>query len=155
MATNSEIKVNVTNASDKKQSDDLLDEFAEQVPESTPEIEPAKLEPTDESESAGPDNPIRFKYPVLINGVRRKELRWTDEITSEQFLNADSHAHGNRASNSIAEMDNGLHFWLGVMMIVAANPEIDPKDLEQIKGKDVAEVMRVGRFFMLPDADVD
>lgn len=139
-----DVKVQVTTP------DDMV---IEEEPEPVAEKPVPVAEEQETEEPKGPENPIKLRVPVLINGVEREELAWTDEITVEQFLRADSLAHGQRAANAITEMDNGLHFWLGVMMIVAANPEIDPKDLEQIKGKDVMDVMRVGRFFVLPEVE--
>lgn len=149
--TDREIKVDVSE--DKEIIEELV---GTTKPEAEPQPKPAAntaADPADEITS--PDNPLKLKKPILINGHERKELRWTDDITSEQFLEADSRAHGSRASIATAEMDTGFHFWLGVMMIVAANPEIDPKDLEQVKGRDIPSLMRIGRFFMLPGQGED
>lgn len=146
-----------TDAEEKPSGQDAFKELLErqnQEPKCEPNPTP-KEEPTPEAEPEGPENPLKLKHPILINGVKRRELKWSDDISSEQFLDADSRAHGTRASIATAEMDTGFHFWLGAMMIVAANPEIDPKDLEQIKGKDIPALMRIGRFFMLPDQDAD
>ena len=48
-----------------------------------------------------------------------------------------------------AEFDFGLHLYLGFAAIIAVNPSYDFADLERIKGRDVVEVMAIGRNFML------
>lgn len=146
MAQNRQVNVDVT--TEDEQATETLDLNIE---------EPRNQEQAaDESTEEGqPDNPIKLRFPILINGVKRREFRWTDEITVEQYEDANSLAHGKRSCLTTAELDPMLHLWLGAMMIVAANPEVDPKDLEQIKGKDIVKLMRVGRFFMISESDED
>lgn len=129
---------------------------ADEKPEKTAEVDKAKTaQPqVDEDQLAEitPDNPIKLRKPILINGVERTELTWTEDISPEQFMEADSHAHSTRTSISVTEMDNGLQFWLGAMMVCAANPEIDPKDLEQLRGRDILTLLKVGRFLTTASA---
>lgn len=147
--------VEVTTATDdQKIVEEIIVENEIPEPEPEPEKEPEK-EPElkkvkkDDDEIPEPDNPIVLKNPILINGKQRKELTWTEEISSEQFLQADELTHKGRVSvTTAAELDTGMMFYLGVMMVCAANQEIDPKDLEQIKGRDNLSLMKVGRFFL-------
>ena len=48
-----------------------------------------------------------------------------------------------------AEFDVGLHLYLGFAAIIAVNPSYDFSDVERIKGRDVVEVMAIGRNFIL------
>ena len=49
--------------------------------------------------------------------------------------------------------DLSLHLYLGFAAIVAVNPSYDFSDLERIKGRDVVEVMTIGRNFMLASGE--
>ena len=47
-----------------------------------------------------------------------------------------------------AELDYGLHLYLGFAAVIAVNPEIDISDLERVRGYDVMKIMRIGRDFI-------
>ena len=49
---------------------------------------------------------------------------------------------------SAAELDYGLHLYLGFAAVIAVNPEIDISDLERVRGYDVMKIMRIGRDFI-------
>lgn len=97
---------------------------------------------------------IKLKKTLKINGEGRKELHYDIErITGEAFLEADARAHEKaarlgKANLSVAETDNSLQYYLGIMAIVAEEPEIDVADLERIEGPDVINIYRIGRNFI-------
>ena len=59
------------------------------------------------------------------------------------------------ANMSIMELDSALHMYLGMMAIIAVNPEIDVQDLERVKGMDVVKIVRIGRNFISRSAVED
>lgn len=164
MSDNNPIKVNVVDGSNSAVEVDVeaaesptadAAPAAEIVPNPPSEIvEKAKADSRDGDDAIlTPDNPLRLKNPILINGKIRNELEWTLDITAKQFLDADVRAHQKRPIVTITETDNGFQFELGVSMICAADRDIDPKDLDQIKGRDIMRVMKLGRFFTADSDD--
>lgn len=99
-------------------------------------------------------NTIKLDSPLKINNKDYTELTYdTNEITAQAFAEADARkltASGSRSGNAAgaAELDYGLHVYLGFAAIIAVNPEIDITDLERIHGYDVMKVMRIGRDFI-------
>lgn len=100
------------------------------------------------------NNKITLSNPLTINNKRYKELTYNaNEITAQMFAEADARKltasrskNGNAAG--AAELDYGLHLYLGFEAIIAVNPEIDMSDLERIHGYDVMQIMRIGRDFI-------
>ena len=97
---------------------------------------------------------IKLANPIKIDGKQVKELTYaTNEITAAMFVEADTHkmsAGGTQRTGNVsgaAEIDYGLHLYLGFMAIIAVNPQIDVSDLERIHGSDVVDIMRLGRGF--------
>lgn len=101
-------------------------------------------------------NKITLKNPIMINGKEVKELTYnTSEITVGQFCEAEQYqfaAAGNKPTLTTYEFNNGLHLYLGMMAIIAVNPEIDVRDLERIKGYDMIQMAMIGRNFILTGA---
>lgn len=99
---------------------------------------------------------ITLRNPITINGRQVTTLQYDiDEISAQQFAEADARkmtASGTRSGNlaGAVELDYGLHLYLGFAAIIAVNSEIDLADLERIKGRDVMEVMKIGRNFISP-----
>jgi hypothetical protein len=103
----------------------------------------------------------------MINGNKITEVTYdANEIDGILFATAESkrkNAAGvkNTTITPAAEFDFGLHLYLGFAAIVAVNPSYDFSDVERIKGRDVVEVMAIGRNFMLmseqeqPESDSD
>lgn len=97
---------------------------------------------------------IKLSNPLTINGKLHNELTYdTNEITAQAFAEADARklaASGSKSGNAAgaAELDYGLHLYLGFAAVIAVNPTIDLADLERVKGPDVMTVMRVGRDFI-------
>ena len=96
---------------------------------------------------------LKLNTPLLVNGKKIKELKFdTNEITVALF--AEAEARKLRATTAKAggsagafELDYTLHLYLGMMAVVAVNPEIDVTDLERLSGSDVMALMRIGRNF--------
>ena len=99
-------------------------------------------------------NTIKLDNPVQINGKSYNELTYDiSEITAQACAEADARklsASGSKNGNAAgaAELDYGLHLYLGFAAIVAINPEIDISDLERVRGYDVMKIMRIGRDFI-------
>ena len=99
-------------------------------------------------------NKITLSNPLTINNKKRTELTYdANEITAQMFAEADARkltASGSKNGNAAgaAELDYGLHLYLGFEAIIAVNPEIDMSDLERVRGYDVMKIMRIGRDFI-------
>ena len=103
-------------------------------------------------------NTLILDNPILINGKEVKELTYdANEITAIHFAEADAHrmlatasriTKGKVGVNASAELDYTFHMYLGIMAVIAVNPDIDVSDLERAKGDDVRQLMGIGRFFI-------
>lgn len=99
-------------------------------------------------------NTIELENPVKVNGKDITTLTYdTSEITAQMFAEADARklsANGSKSGNAAgaAELDYGLHLYLGFAAIIAVNPGIDFADLERVRGADVMTIMRIGRDFI-------
>lgn len=110
---------------------------------------------------------LKLKNSIMINGEAVTEVTYdSNEIDGTLFAVAESKrkaAEGmkNATITPAAEFDFSLHLYLGFAAIVAVNPSYDFSDVERIKGRDVVEVMKIGRNFMLasvaeqPESDSD
>ena len=99
-------------------------------------------------------NTLVLDNPILINGKEVKELTYDpQEITAEHFnIACAKSAALDRTKNftfKFKENDYALHLYLGMMAIIAVNPDIDVTDLERIKGFDVLGLTNIGGFFIL------
>lgn len=98
---------------------------------------------------------LKLKNPIMIDGKEVAEVTYdTNEIDGILFATAESKRKAaagmkNTTITPAAEFDFGLHLYLGFAAIVAVNPAYDFSDVERIKGRDVVEVMGIGRNFML------
>lgn len=98
---------------------------------------------------------LKLKNPIMIDGKEVAEVTYdSNEIDGVLFATAESKRKAaaglkNTSITPAAEFDFGLHLYLGFAAIVAVNPEYDWADVERIKGRDVVEVMGIGRNFML------
>ena len=93
---------------------------------------------------------IKLKTPLMVNGKQLTELPYdVDAIDATMYVRAESYSRKKDAEHviGIEEFDYGFHLYLGFAAIMAADPSIDIADLERIKGRDLMEVARVGRFF--------
>lgn len=97
---------------------------------------------------------LTLSTPLKINNKNRTKLDYdASEITAQMFAEADAKkltSSGAKNGNAAgaAELDYGLHLYLGFAAITAVNPDIDTSDLERIKGYDVIKIMRIGRDFI-------
>ena len=99
-------------------------------------------------------NTLVLDNPILINGQTVKELTYDpQEITAEQFSVACAKSAALDKTRSVTlklkENDHALHLYLGMMAVIAVNPNIDVTDLERIKGFDVLSLTNIGTFFTL------
>ena len=99
-------------------------------------------------------NTLVLESPILINGKMVSELTYDpQEITAAQFSTACAKSAALDKSKAITlkvkENDYALHLYLGMMAIIAVNPEIDVTDLERVKGFDVLSLTNIGTFFTL------
>lgn len=100
-------------------------------------------------------NTLKLKNPIMINGERVTEVTYdANEIDGIMFATAEAKRKAaagmrNTSITPAAEFDFGLHLYLGFAAIVAVNPAYDFSDVERIKGRDVVEVLAIGRNFML------
>lgn len=98
---------------------------------------------------------LKLKNPIKIDGKDVAELTYdANEIDGILFATAEAKRKSAAGMKNVsitpaAEFDYGLHLYLGFAAIIAVNRTIDFSDLERIKGRDVVEVMNVGRNFML------
>jgi len=98
---------------------------------------------------------IKLINHITVNGKEVGEVSYdTNEITAVDFVTAESKRKSaagikNTSIAPAAEFDFGLHLYLGFAAVTAVNPDIDLSDLERIKGRDIVEVMGVGRNFIL------
>ena len=98
---------------------------------------------------------LKLKNPIMIDGEQITEVTYdSNEIDGVLFATAESKRKAaagmkNTTITPAAEFDFSLHLYLGFAAIVAVNPSYDFSDVERIKGRDVVEVMSIGRNFML------
>lgn len=98
-------------------------------------------------------NELKLSTPLKVNGKQFKTLTYdTDAITVALFAEAEARKLKATTAKAgglagAAEMDYSMHLYLGMMAVVAVNPEIDISDLERISGTDVMALMRIGRNF--------
>jgi hypothetical protein len=98
---------------------------------------------------------LKLRKPFDFDGKKLYELSYdTDDITGDQFLEAESLASQLRRSSTnlkagLMEMDYVLHTYLGYMSITAVHPEIAIEDLKRIKGVDNIAITEIGRDFIM------
>ena len=98
---------------------------------------------------------LKLRNPIKIDGNEVAEVTYdANEIDGILFATAEAKRKAaagmkNTSITPAAEFDFGLHLYLGFAAIVAANPRYDFSDVERIKGRDVVDVMAIGRNFML------
>ena len=100
---------------------------------------------------------IKLRKTIEINGKKVSELSYDiDQITPAMFADATARkvkaAGAQNVTSTTVEFDYPLHLYLGFMAIIACNREIDVSDLERISGRDMYEIIQVGRSFFL-DSD--
>jgi len=98
---------------------------------------------------------LSLRNPIMIDGQKVSAVTYdSNEIDGILFATAEGKKKAaagmkNTSISPAAEFDFGLHLYLGFAAIVAANPSYDFSDVERIKGRDVVEVMAIGRNFIL------
>ena len=99
-------------------------------------------------------NTLTLDNPIIINGKEVKELTYdAQEITAEQFSIACAKSAAVDKSRAVTlkakENDYALHLYLGMMAVIAVNPDIDISDLERVKGFDILDLTNIGTFFIV------
>ena len=98
---------------------------------------------------------LKLKNPIKIDGKDVAELTYdANEIDGILFATAEAKRKSAAGMKNVsitpaAEFDYSLHLYLGFAAIIAVNRTIDFSDLERMKGRDLVEVMNIGRNFML------
>ena len=97
---------------------------------------------------------IDLNIPLMVNGKELCSLKCDmDSVSAEGFIRAEALSNEKRANvgsvSSMAEVDYGFHLYLAFEGVKAAMPEVDTTDLERVKGRDLVQLMQVGRFFTL------
>lgn len=98
---------------------------------------------------------LKLRNPIMIDGKEVAEVTYdANEIDGILFATAEAKKKAaaglkNTTISAAAEFDFALHLYLGMAAIIAVNPSYDFSDMERIKGRDVKEVMSIGRNFML------
>lgn len=95
---------------------------------------------------------IKLETPIKINGKIYEEFEYNPlKITATQFSEACARSSAMNKSRTLSinfkQTDTALHLYLGMMSIIAVNPDIDITDLERIEGYDVLELTDIGMLF--------
>ena len=103
---------------------------------------------------------LKLNNPIKIDGKNVKELKYdSNEISATLFIEAESkkmHASGTGGNLAGAiEIDYSTHMYLGFASIIAVNPDYTFEDLERVHGRDLMEVLAIGRNFIMPSDDSD
>lgn len=97
---------------------------------------------------------LQLENPILINNKEYTALSYDPmEITVEQFSIAASRsaavAKNKTLTLNMRESDYAFHLYLGMMSVLAVNPEMDLADMERIKGYDTLALADIGMLFTL------
>lgn len=98
---------------------------------------------------------LKLANPIMIDGKEVTEVTHdANEIDGILFATAETKKKAAAGMKNVtispaAEFDSSFHLYLGFAAIVAVNPSYDFSDVERIHGRDVVEVMNIGRNFML------
>ncbi len=103
---------------------------------------------------------LTLKNPIKIDGKEVNEVTYnSNEINGILFATAEGKKKAaagmkNTSITPAIEFDFSFHLYLGFAAIVAVNPSYDFSDVERIKGRDVVEVMEIGRNFIFTSEQV-
>ena len=95
---------------------------------------------------------LKLDNPIMINNKQYTEFEYNPlKITASQFSEACAKASAMTKSRTVSftfkQTDTALHLYLGMMAVIAVNPEIDIADLERLEGYDVLELTDIGMLF--------
>lgn len=95
---------------------------------------------------------LKLDNPIMINNKQYTEFEYNPlKITAAMFSEACAKASAVTKSRTVSfnfkQTDTALHLYLGMMAIIAVNPEVDITDLERIEGYDVLELSDIGMLF--------
>lgn len=98
---------------------------------------------------------LNLKNPIMIDNKEVNELTYdVEEITAALYSEADTKrriAAGvrNVTATPSAEIEFGLHAYVGMAAVIAVNPGYSFEDLERVKGTDMLDLQDIGRRFLL------
>lgn len=97
---------------------------------------------------------LKLRNPIKIDGKEVAEVTYdANEIDGLLFATAEAKrkdALGLKDSmTAAAEFDYSLHVYMGYAAIIAVNSSYSFEDVARIKGRDLVEVMKIGRNFIL------
>ena len=94
---------------------------------------------------------LKLENPIQINGKPVSELTYdAQEITAALFSEACARSAGSgKTAAKVRQTDYVLHLYLGMMAVIAVNPDIDIADLERCRGYDTLALADIGMFFTL------
>lgn len=98
---------------------------------------------------------LELKHPIMIDNKEVTELTYdVEEITAALYSEADTKrriAAGvrNVTATPSAEIEFGLHAYVGMAAVIAVNPNYAFEDLERVKGSDMLDLQDIGRRFLL------
>lgn len=95
---------------------------------------------------------LKLKNPIKINGELVEVVTYdANEIDGTLFAQAEAkrRENGGTAAAFATEVDFGMHQYLGYAAIIAVNPSYSFEDMLRLKGRDVMEVVQIGRNFTL------
>lgn len=98
---------------------------------------------------------LNLKHPIMIDNKEVSALDYdVEEITAALYSEADTKrriAAGvrNVTATPSAEIEFGLHAYVGMAAVIAVNPGYSFEDLERVKGTDMLDLQDVGRRFLL------
>ena len=99
---------------------------------------------------------LKLSSPIKVNGEFIKELQYDlNSLTAGDILAADRNkakASSGFTTQTVAELDTALHFYVGMQAIIKQNPKIDVSDLNNLSGSDVYKLMKIGRNFFREDS---
>lgn len=102
---------------------------------------------------------LKLSRPLLVNGTSRTELTYDIEelnvnhITRAEGLKAKIGGKDLVGAITIAQADYSLHICIGMMAIIAVNPDIAVEDLQRLKGYDITKLANIGASFFIEPAE--
>lgn len=94
---------------------------------------------------------IKLNNPIKVNGETVTELAIdVDAVDCEGYCQAEHRARSATDWHAtVIEMDYAFALQLGVQAVLAVNPGWDASDVERVKGSDVSQLVKYGRFLAI------
>ena len=98
---------------------------------------------------------IHLKNAIKINNQDVTEISYdANEITAQLYAEADAKKKIDAGVKNVtfspsAELDFGLHLYMGFAAAIAVNPSYTFEDLARVKGYDINHFVDIGQRFLL------